>query len=77
MYSTGWCGHCLRLKRQLSEAGIAFVEVDVDEPQNRHIGERIIAKTGGYRVVPTLEIDGELYVNPPIAEVIRAVRQAV
>ena len=67
----------MRLKRQMDEAGIPFVEVDIDEPQNRHIGDRIIAKTGGYRVVPTLEIDGELYVNPPIGDVLQAVRTAV
>lgn len=77
MYSTTWCGHCRRLKRQLDEAGIAYVEVDIDEPHNRHLGDRIIAKTGGYRVVPTLEIEGELYVNPPLPEVLQALRIAV
>ena len=77
MYSTSWCGHCRRLKRQMDDAGIPYAEVDIDEPQHRHVGDRIIAKTGGYRVVPTLEIDGELYVNPLLSEVLQAVRPAV
>jgi mycoredoxin len=67
VYSTTWCGHCKRLLRQLEDADIAFRIVDIDdEPQH---GDRIEAKTGGYRTVPTLEIGGELFVNPTIAEV--------
>jgi mycoredoxin len=76
MYSTAWCGHCRRLKRQLDDAGVAFLEVDIDEPEHRHLGARIQAHTGGYRTVPTLEIDGALYVNPAIAQVLHAVGQA-
>jgi mycoredoxin len=67
MYSTEWCGHCRRLKRQLGEAGIAYREVDIDV--ERHFGARIVAHTGGYRTVPTVEIDGKLLVNPTVGEV--------
>ena len=76
MYSTAWCGHCRRLKRQLNEADIPFEEVDLDEPEHRQVGERIKAKTGGYRTVPTLEIGGELYVNPRIGEVREALARS-
>lgn len=67
VYSTTWCGHCKRLLRQLREADIAFQVVDLDE-QPEH-GRRIEAKTGGYRTVPTLDIGGDLFVNPTIGEV--------
>lgn len=67
VYSTTWCGHCKRLLRQLREADIAFQLVDLDE-QPEH-GSRIEAKTGGYRTVPTLDIGGDLFVNPTIGEV--------
>lgn len=76
MYSTVWCGHCRRLRRQLDEAGIPFTEVDIDRAEHRHVGDRIEAHTGGYRIVPTLEIDGRLHVNPPVGEVVRLVRRA-
>lgn len=67
MYSAPWCGHCRRLARQLDEAGIAYEVVDVDEhPQ---AGERIVAATGGYRTIPTLDIAGELLVNPSLVQV--------
>lgn len=67
MYSTPWCGHCRRLKRQLEEAGIEYREVDLDE-QPEH-GAKIIEATGGYRTVPTVEIEGRLLVNPPVSQV--------
>lgn len=67
MFSTTWCGYCRRLKRQMDEAGIAYREVDLDDDPTHD--ERIIARTGGFRTVPTLEIGDELLVNPTIREV--------
>jgi mycoredoxin len=67
MYSTEWCGHCRRLKRQLEGAGISYREVDVD--LEHRYGDRIVEATGGYRVVPTVEVGGRLLVNPTIGDV--------
>ena len=67
MYSTTWCGYCRRLKRQFEEAGIAYREIDLDE-ESQH-ADKIVAKTGGHRTVPTVEVDGVLLVNPTLAEV--------
>ncbi len=67
IYSTTWCGHCRRLERQLDEAGIEYHTVDLDrEPVHE---AKIIATTGGYRTVPTVEIEGQLLVNPTLAQV--------
>jgi mycoredoxin len=71
MYTTSWCGYCRRLERQLEQAGIAFRKVDIEA--QRDFGDRIEAVTGGYRTVPTLEIEGELFVNPSIGQVVTAV----
>lgn len=67
MYSTTWCGYCRRLKRQMDEAGISYEVIDVDEEPG--YDDRIIAATGGFRVVPTLEVGEKLLVNPTIREV--------
>jgi mycoredoxin len=69
MYTTGWCGHCRRLKRQLDDAGITVDMVDIDLDENARHATRIEARTGGYRVVPTVEIDGALLVNPTLGQV--------
>ncbi|MFN8526124.1 MAG: glutaredoxin family protein [Chloroflexota bacterium] len=62
MYTTTWCGFCVNTKRYLNSKGIAFTEVDIEE--HPEYGERIEQASGGFRTVPTLEIDGKLYVNP-------------
>ena len=67
MYSTTWCGYCRRLKRQFEENHIPYREVDVDE--HRHLGDRIVEATGCYRIVPTVEVEGRLLVNPTVIEV--------
>ena len=67
IYSTTWCGHCRRLKRQLDDAGIGYEEIDIDE--HEQYADRIVAATGGYRTVPTLQIGDRLLVNPTVPEV--------
>ena len=61
MFTTTWCGFCKGTKRYLDNKGVAYEEIDIEEfPE---YGERIEKETG-FRTVPTLEIDGKLYVNP-------------
>jgi mycoredoxin len=67
MYSTTWCGYCVRLKRQFDEAGIAYREIDVEVEEQYN--DRIIEATGGYRTVPTIQIGDRLLVNPTLKEV--------
>ena len=67
LFTTTWCGHCSRLKRQLDAAGIAYEEVDLDE--QRHYGDKIVAKSGGYRIVPSVEVGDELLINPSVEDV--------
>ncbi len=75
IYSTTWCGHCRRLKRQLDDAGIAYEEIDVDV--HEQYAERIVAATGGYRTVPTLQVGERLLVNPTVPEVWAALEPAL
>jgi len=68
MYSTTWCGYCRRLKKQLEEAGISYVEVDIenDPASADFVGE----VNGGNHVVPTVKfVDGSTATNPTLADV--------
>lgn len=63
MFSTDWCGYCKRLKNQLSEIGITFREINVEE-QVEYAGF-VEEVNGGNRVVPTLLFsDGVALTNP-------------
>ncbi|HKV26707.1 MAG TPA: glutaredoxin family protein [Candidatus Acidoferrales bacterium] len=63
MYSTPWCGDCLRTKLFLKERGIEFREVNIDKsPEAEALVRRV---NHGRRKVPTLEVDGRYFANSP------------
>lgn len=63
IYSTTCCGDCRRVKQFLSERGIAFREVDIDEtPEAEAIVLRV---NNGRRKVPTIETDGRFFACSP------------
>lgn len=55
LYTTGWCGYCVRAKALLESLGLVYEEIRVDdEPGFR---DRLLALTGGF-TVPQVVIDG-------------------
>ncbi len=67
IYSTPWCGYCTRLKNQLTRAGVAYDEVDIEQDP---AAEELVKKiNGGNAVVPTVVLaDGSTLTNPSITE---------
>jgi glutaredoxin 3 len=56
LYTTAWCGYCVRAKVLLDERGIPYEEIRIDEePDFRAHLEDL---TGGW-TVPQVVIDGE------------------
>lgn len=68
IYSTTWCGYCRRLKKQLDESGIGYVEIDIEEdPASAAF---VGSVNGGNHVVPTVKYaDGSVATNPSLAQV--------
>ena len=56
MFTTTWCGFCKGTKRYLDSKGVAYEEIDIEV--HPEYGEKIEQETGGFRTVPTLEING-------------------
>ena len=55
MYTTGWCGFCVRAKTLLEQRGLPYEEIRVDDdPEFR---ARLQELTGGW-TVPQILIDG-------------------
>jgi mycoredoxin len=68
MYTTAWCGYCVRLKKLMQREGIAFAEVDIEH--DAQAAELVMNANGGNRTVPTLLFsDGVALTNPTIDEV--------
>lgn len=55
MYTTHWCGYCVRAKTLLESRGIAYEEVSLDD--DRDFRRRLMELTGGW-TVPQIVIDG-------------------
>lgn len=68
MYSTTWCGYCMRLKRMLDREGIAYDEVNIE--QDEAAADFVMSVNGGNRTVPTVVFpDGTALTNPSIDQV--------
>ena len=55
MYTTAWCGYCVRAKALLDERGIPFEEIRLDDDPS--FRQRLMDLTGGW-TVPQIVIDG-------------------
>jgi mycoredoxin len=75
VYSTPWCGYCVRLKRQMKQEGLEFAEVDIELDAE---AEAIVkAANGGNATVPTLVFaDGSSLTNPTLREVLNKIETA-
>ena len=68
MYTTTWCGYCVRLKKLMQREGIDYAEVDIE--QDDTAADVVMAANGGNRTVPTLVFaDGTALTNPSIDQV--------
>ncbi|MDQ6935320.1 MAG: mycoredoxin [Actinomycetota bacterium] len=68
MYTTGWCGFCHRLRRELDHEGIEYEVVDIDQDPGG--AEIVMSLNHGNRSVPTLVYaDGDSQTNPSVSEV--------
>ena len=68
MYTTNWCGYCMRLKKLMQREGINFAEVNIEVDESA--AELVMQANGGNRTVPTLVFaDGSALTNPSIDQV--------
>ena len=70
MYSTTWCGYCMRLKRMLDREGIAYAEVNID--QDPAAAEFVMRVNGGSRTVPTVVFPGGAALTNPSIDQVKA-----
>jgi glutaredoxin 3 len=55
MYTTAWCGYCVRAKTLLESRGLEYEEISLDDdPAFR---QRLLDLTGGW-TVPQILVDG-------------------
>ena len=68
MFTTQWCGYCMRLKKLMQRDGIEFAEVDIEN--DAAAADLVMQANGGNRTVPTLLFaDGTALTNPSLDQV--------
>ena len=68
MYTTTWCGYCVRLKAGLERAGIPFTEVNIEDDHTA--ADLVMQVNGGNRTVPTVVLpNGSALTNPSIDQI--------
>lgn len=55
IYTTAWCGYCVRAKALLSSRGIEFEEINLDDDPG--FRQKLLEMTGGW-TVPQIVVDG-------------------
>lgn len=74
MYGSLSCPDTVRAREFLDREGVPFEFKDVDA--SPEFNDYIADLNGGKRVIPTLRIDNETFVNPSEEELGRAVKEA-
>ena len=68
LYGAAWCPDCRALKQVLARHLVPYVFQDVDASEEARA--HITAAGGGRVRIPTVEIDGELIVDPPLDQLL-------
>jgi mycoredoxin len=70
VYTTSWCGDCRRLKNDLKDRNIPYEERDIEQNDNDY--KTMLGYTNGKRVIPTVDIEGKILINPRISDLEKA-----
>ncbi len=73
IYGANWCSDCVSAKDFLKSKGIEFQYIDIAE--NQEAIKIIESINSGKRIVPTIDIDGKIYVNPGISKLSEIIKQ--
>lgn len=72
IYTTSWCPDCRVAKRFLNEHNVQYEEIDIDKDSEAEAF--VIKASGGRRVIPTIDADGEYLFNPPLTELAKVLK---
>ena len=72
VYGADWCSDCITVKNFFKSIKIKFEYIDIskDEKAQRFVEEA----NQGKRIIPTIIINGETYINPSISELNKLIK---
>ena len=72
MYSADWCYDCKAMVTLFEKNNVAYTLFDVESDPNAI--EKLKVLCNGKKIIPTLEIEGEVYINPTLDSVSKLIQ---
>lgn len=63
MYGAEWCGDCIRSKRLLSELGVDYAYVNIEEVTGA--ADKVVEINGGARSIPVITFSDGTHLTEP------------
>ena len=73
IYGADWCADCVNVKKILNEKKIPFEYIVVTD--NKKATDFILKVNNGKRIIPTIDINGKIYTNPGITELMKIIEE--
>jgi mycoredoxin len=73
VYGTKWCAHTQMVRRFLDRQGVSYIYCDMDD--DKEAAQQVYWWSGGYYSHPTVQIGGNILVEPSLDEVRLALKQ--
>jgi len=73
MYGADWCSDCITAKNFLNSKGVIFEYIIITE--NNDAVDFLEKVNNGKRIIPTFDIDGQIYRNPGINGLMKIITQ--
>jgi glutaredoxin len=73
MYMTSWCGYCRKAREYLQSLRVNLVEYDVEKDPSK--GREMLAKSGGSRGVPVIDVEGIIIRGYSASEIKNAIEK--
>jgi mycoredoxin len=73
MYTTRWCGDCVRAKLVMQSMNVPYVEIDITQDEGAL--ETVLRLNRGYRSVPTIVFpDGSVLTEPKTVALVQKLK---
>lgn len=72
LFTTSDCQNCKIVKMILEQYGIVYTEKNIN--LNKEFEDEFISVTNGHKYVPTLVIDGKIYINVKPHEILELIK---
>ncbi|OGW41870.1 MAG: hypothetical protein A2010_13665 [Nitrospirae bacterium GWD2_57_9] len=56
LYETSWCPYCTKARELLQDMGVSLVRYDIEKDEGKRA--EMLAKSGGSRGVPVIDVEG-------------------